>query len=187
MVVLLLLLMPAWGQPGIYKVLVISGCHPPEEGKAPKREMGTVAPQSSRYCSGVLSDTTRQTLSAKFGGSILFQVNIPKNTEITSVFWSHMQKMVAIDKSDHLNVINPRFLKRLTSQQPSFSLKLSNLTEEDSGIYDAKIYTNGPTIERSFKLQVCGKYQTCGVQWTKSSIQLIIILGTLATFFNAMT
>ncbi|XP_077145463.1 T-lymphocyte surface antigen Ly-9-like [Ranitomeya variabilis] len=148
MVVLLLLLMPAWG---------------------------------------VLSDTTRQTLSAKFGGSILFQVNIPKNTEITSVFWSHMQKMVAIDKSDHLNVINPRFLKRLTSQQPSFSLKLSNLTEEDSGIYEAKIYTNGPTIERSFKLQVCGKYQTCGVQWTKSSIQLIIILGTLATFFNAMT
>ncbi|XP_069584178.1 SLAM family member 9-like isoform X2 [Ranitomeya imitator] len=154
-----------------------------EAASGPASQSGEQAAGSS----GVLSDTTRQTLSAKFGGSILFQVNIPKNTEITSVFWSHMQKMVAIDKSDHLNVINPRFLKRLTSQQPSFSLKLSNLTEEDSGIYDAKIYTNGPTIERSFKLQVCGKYQTCGVQWTKSSIQLIIILGTLATFFNAMT
>ncbi|XP_073493761.1 SLAM family member 9-like isoform X2 [Phyllobates terribilis] len=136
---------------------------------------------------GVLSDMTRHTLSAKFGGCILFQVNIPKNTEITSVFWSHMQKMVAIDKSDHLNAINPRFRNRLTSQQPSFSLKLCNLTEEDSGIYDAKIYTNGPTIYRSFKLEVCAKYQTCGVQWTKCSIQLIVILGTLAILFNAMT
>ncbi|KAM4013117.1 T-lymphocyte surface antigen Ly-9-like isoform 2-T6 [Anomaloglossus baeobatrachus] len=130
---------------------------------------------------GVFLD--RPTLSAKFGGSILFHVNISKNTDITSIFWNHNKKMLAIDKPEQFKVINSRFLNRVASQQPSFSLRLSNLTEDDNGIYEAEIYTNGPTIHRTFKLQV-SECHTCGVQSTKCNILLVIILGILGVFFN---
>ncbi|XP_071971057.1 uncharacterized protein [Engystomops pustulosus] len=59
---------------------------------------------------GVVADITKQTLSTICGGSILFQVNIPKNIEIYSIFWSYTgtgkKATVAIAKEDGVKVIN---------------------------------------------------------------------------------
>ncbi|XP_066465231.1 T-lymphocyte surface antigen Ly-9-like [Eleutherodactylus coqui] len=137
---------------------------------------------------GVLSDTTQQTLSAMCGGSILFQVNVSRDVEIISVFWSHTgtkkKSMLAIVKPGYLKIINPRFHNRVNSQQPDFSMNLSNLNEEDNGMYEARIYTNVETMHRFFQLQVHANNQSHRVQW---SILQIIGLGTLAVFFNTMT
>ncbi|XP_075699640.1 T-lymphocyte surface antigen Ly-9-like isoform X2 [Rhinoderma darwinii] len=138
---------------------------------------------------GVISDVNKQTLSAICGGSIMFQLNVSRNTEVNSIFWSHsgIEKcMVAIVKPDQFKVINPRFLNRVNSTQPSFSLKLSNLNEEDNGIYEAIIYTQGATVHQTFKLQVYEKNQSHGVRWTWCNILLIASLGIVA-IFNVMT
>ncbi|XP_069807113.1 T-lymphocyte surface antigen Ly-9-like [Dendropsophus ebraccatus] len=112
---------------------------------------------------GVFSDVNEQALLAMCGGSILFQVNVPMNIEVTSIFWTYTEKnrrtekkMLAIVKPNELRVISERFRNRVDSQEPDFSLLLSNLNEEDSGLYEAKIFTDADTIHSYFILQVYG-------------------------------
>ncbi|KAM3920489.1 T-lymphocyte surface antigen Ly-9-like [Leptodactylus fuscus] len=136
---------------------------------------------------GVFSDMTLQSLSATSGGSILFQINLARRMEINSVFWSKEKNMVAIVKPDSVKVLDSKFLNRVDFEQTILSLKLSNLSEEDNGIYQATIYTTEDTIKVSFILQVNDKNKSHGVQWTGCSLRLVISLGTLAIFLSAMT
>ncbi|XP_071971055.1 SLAM family member 6-like isoform X2 [Engystomops pustulosus] len=140
---------------------------------------------------GVVADITKQTLSTICGGSILFQVNIPKNIEIYSIFWSYTgtgkKATVAIAKEDGVKVINGRFQDRLDSHQPSFSLKLSNVNEQDNGMYEAQIFTNATAMYRSFTLQVCKNNYAPGVQWLWYNVLLVVSLGTFTIFFKTMT
>ncbi|XP_075047897.1 T-lymphocyte surface antigen Ly-9-like [Mixophyes fleayi] len=140
---------------------------------------------------GVISEVTEQTLSATCGGSVLFHVNISKNIEINSIFWSSnatgKKRMLAIAKPGRLQVIDYRFKSRVTSQQLGFSLTLSDLKEEDCGTYEAVIYTDVDTRHMYFNLQVYAKNKSHRSQWTRMNFLGTVSLGFLVSYIATKT
>lgn len=115
---------------------------------------------------GVFSNVVLQELSAPMGGSVLFQVKLSKETYLNSIFWASIRKgkkqMLAIAKPDSFRVIDSTFKKRLKCQESGQTLNLSDLREEDSGIYQAEIYGSGNTTHSWFHLQVNSKSKDKG-------------------------
>ncbi|XP_077320291.1 T-lymphocyte surface antigen Ly-9-like [Lithobates pipiens] len=113
------------------------------------------------WAPGIFSNMILQELSAPIGGSVLFQVKLSPETYLNSIFWTSIRKgkkqMLAIAKPDSFRVIDSTFKKRLKCQEPGQTLNVSDLREEDSGIYEAAIYGSGNTTHLLFRLQVNSK------------------------------
>ncbi|XP_073466389.1 uncharacterized protein [Aquarana catesbeiana] len=113
------------------------------------------------WAPGIFSNVVLQELSAPIGGSVLFQVKLSTETYLNSIFWASIRKgkkqMLAIAKPDSFRVIDSTFKKRLKCQESGQTLNLSDLREEDSGIYEAEIYGSGNTTHLWFHLQVNSK------------------------------
>ncbi|XP_068109618.1 uncharacterized protein [Hyperolius riggenbachi] len=80
-----------------------------------------------------------------------------RTEDIMSIFWSHtkaqMKHTVAICKPSSNSVT---FIKRARCQQPELSLHISELTEDDSGLYEAVIYSTRDPLHAYFYLHVNG-------------------------------
>ncbi|KAM4664458.1 SLAM family member 7-like isoform 2-T2 [Discoglossus pictus] len=100
-----------------------------------------------------------QDLSGTFGGTVIFPVNIEKQTEVTSVWWIRVfadkrSSMLAIEKDDTLDVKADNAKDRLHIQAPGHSLSMDKLEAGDSGIYKATVYTSDITLKFTYKLHV---------------------------------
>ncbi|KAH1179568.1 hypothetical protein KIL84_005618 [Mauremys mutica] len=92
------------------------------------------------------------------GESVTFSPAVPTGTLVTSIAWNAKSviAIVAPGKQAPLTVIDQHYTERLRVPDGSYSLELTDLSQEDTGTYTAQITIQGitkPTLQR-FDLHV---------------------------------
>ncbi|XP_004718097.3 LOW QUALITY PROTEIN: SLAM family member 9, partial [Echinops telfairi] len=92
--------------------------------------------------------------------SIRLLLETPVHEEVESIVWSSGTPLAPVvagrqGKPATLTVVNPRYQGRVSSLDPSSSLKISNLSWEDAGPYEAQVSLRTPHVTRQcYKLRV---------------------------------
>lgn len=101
--------------------------------------------------------------------SINLSPEIPSTEEIKDITW-FSEKNLAMKKSVIpvkegqpvvVMVMDPRYQDRVSILESSYSLQISNLTWEDSGLYEAQVNlkTSQLRITKSYYLRVYGEFR----------------------------
>ncbi|XP_029436452.1 SLAM family member 5-like isoform X2 [Rhinatrema bivittatum] len=96
-------------------------------------------------------------LKGILGGSVVFQPEIPEDSQVITVTWTHMatSKIIAVIRSNEdITVRDDRYQGRVETAGQSYALRMNGLKMDDSGFYRATIYSNLATMQRNYKLQV---------------------------------
>lgn len=97
-------------------------------------------------------------ISGMLGGSVTFPLNISGDAEIESVAWSYPPKSLAIAFSPkHVYIVDKDYSGRLNVSN-TYSMRISNLTKNDSGSYQAQINQKNSDLTRVEKF-ILGIYE----------------------------
>ncbi|XP_027274745.1 SLAM family member 9 [Cricetulus griseus] len=93
--------------------------------------------------------------------SISLSLEIPSNEEVKDIIWFSQKNLVTVVPGKEgtpavIIVMDPRYQGRVGISESSYSLHISNLTWEDSGLYQAKVSLNTSqlSITKSYDLRV---------------------------------
>ncbi|XP_040594556.1 SLAM family member 9 isoform X2 [Mesocricetus auratus] len=93
--------------------------------------------------------------------SISLSLEIPSDEEVKDIIWFFQKNLVTVvprkeGKSTVMLTMDPRYRGRVGISESSYSLSISNLTWEDSGLYQAKVSLNTSQlfITKSYDLRV---------------------------------
>lgn len=99
--------------------------------------------------------------------SINLSLEIPSNEEIENIIWFSQRNLatVTLGKEGQPVVVmsvDPRYQGRVSIPESSYSLCISNLTWEDSGLYQAQVNlkTSQLLITKSYYLHVYREFRT---------------------------
>ncbi|XP_053464068.1 SLAM family member 9 [Nycticebus coucang] len=123
--------------------------------------------------------------------SIYLPLEIPREEEVADIIWSSHKRLATVVPGKEgypaaITVTDPRYQGRVSFLEPSFSLHISNLSWQDSGLYQAQVNLNTsqvsalqlfnlrvyrrlsePQIAVSFKIsaeRACNVSLTCSVE-----------------------
>nr|XP_033779915.1 SLAM family member 9-like [Geotrypetes seraphini] len=96
------------------------------------------------------------------GESIIFPLEIPKELNVTKVFWITVKgatNIAFIKMGEKVDVLDPRFKGRVRVPDGNFSLEIQSLREEDGQSYNAQISTDTSSYKREFNLRLFSRLQ----------------------------
>ncbi|KAM8921497.1 SLAM family member 5-like [Pelodytes ibericus] len=139
---------------------------------------------------GVSLGNKSHPIEGKLGGSVWFLLHIQADREVNSIVWSNeiTKSLVAIAKPNKkLLIKNPYFQGRLDSNEPGYSLHMSDLRAEDRGTYKATVYTDSDTEHFFFKLHVADGNKSDKNEWMSQNILMVACLAIHAIFLTGRT
>ncbi|XP_006990636.1 SLAM family member 9 [Peromyscus maniculatus bairdii] len=93
--------------------------------------------------------------------SIILSLEIPSSEEVKDIIWSSRKNLAVVAPGEegqpaNITVMDPRYRGRVGIPESSYSLRISNLTWEDSDFYQAKVNlkTSQLSITKSYNLHV---------------------------------
>ncbi|XP_052593593.1 T-lymphocyte surface antigen Ly-9 [Peromyscus californicus insignis] len=113
-------------------------------------------------------ETSSIVISGVLGGSVTFPLNISGDAEIENVAWNYPPKSLAIAFSPkHVHIVDKDYSGRLNISN-TYSMRISNLTKNDSGSYQAQINqkNSGLTRVEKFILRIYEQLQEPQVTMT---------------------
>lgn len=98
--------------------------------------------------------------------SVNLSLEIPPNEEVGNIIWSSQKTLATVSPGKEgqpavLTVVDPRYQGRVSISEPSYTLSISNLTWEDSGLYQAEVNleTSQLHITKSYSLSVYREFR----------------------------
>lgn len=104
-----------------------------------------------------------QTMNGILGESVTLSPKLPVGEDIQSITWIHSGRslIITIPKDEQVLVTDPKWKHRLQSLE-NYSLRLSNLTMEDAGLYCAQITIPTASELSCYTLKIFSESK-CGV------------------------
>uniref|UniRef100_A0A8C5L0T1 SLAM family member 9 n=1 Tax=Jaculus jaculus TaxID=51337 RepID=A0A8C5L0T1_JACJA len=89
-------------------------------------------------------DVDREEVLAVLHESIILPLEIPFDEEVETIIWSSRKSLATVvpgkaGQPAYVMVTDPRYKGRVNFPEPSYSLYISNVTWEDSGVYEAQV------------------------------------------------
>lgn len=98
--------------------------------------------------------------------SIILSLEIPSNEEVKDIIWFSQKNLAVVAPGEegqpaNITVMDPRYRGRVGIPESSYSLYISNLTWEDSDLYQAKVNlkTSQLSITKSYNLRVYREFR----------------------------
>ncbi|XP_051003862.1 SLAM family member 9 [Acomys russatus] len=106
-------------------------------------------------------DEDMEDVAAVLQESVNLSLEIPSNDKVKNIIWSSQNNLATVMPGKEgqptvILVMDPRYRGRVSISEPCCSLSLSNLTWEDSGLYQAEVNleTSQLRITKSYSLRV---------------------------------